>query len=478
MHLESLEQVGHGSALHQNRKESAGLKPLPSTSVEDVEPSADKTTSFETTQPAKKKSKSKSKNKASEPSLQDIAYCPLCDINCTGSETYVLHCAGKQHCKKYLVKQNEIGFDDFRLRYGKLAYNKDDSDEPPPEVEDDYVIHAYRSGVYNKLNCRACCCKVFTYSAWYNHILSQEHGEQMIELLSRHGGSAFMSQFGDLPGPNPNLFHIEDDGLLHKKPVDSAQSEPHLHFRGANEMSAVHDWQRLRPLSDVDRGQTDWFTPLRAPRFQNPGVHLATSGYQYHSGGTDVDADYSCQRDLSVLRAGHLTARNKPVDDAHDTVSGDPASSWHQKTMDFLAACNRPAGLHAVRRRPRDRSYSPEDRWPSDEASAAARRDRYDPAETQSFSAAGPRRDMKLKCFDHGSESMTAARRPRSRSPVFAGHRQDNSRSDQRRVDSLFSDIIQSAGLTQYYQKQQQRPPSERTDTEYPPPWTYHCTPR
>ena len=37
--------------------------------------------------------------------------------------------------QKYLVKQNEIGFDDFRLRYGKLAYNKDDSDEPAPEVE-------------------------------------------------------------------------------------------------------------------------------------------------------------------------------------------------------------------------------------------------------------------------------------------------------------------------------------------------------
>ena len=37
--------------------------------------------------------------------------------------------------QKYLVKQNEIGFDDFRLRYGKLAYNKDDNDEPAPEVE-------------------------------------------------------------------------------------------------------------------------------------------------------------------------------------------------------------------------------------------------------------------------------------------------------------------------------------------------------
>ena len=23
----------------------------------------------------------------------------LCDVNCTGSETYDMHCAGKQHCK-------------------------------------------------------------------------------------------------------------------------------------------------------------------------------------------------------------------------------------------------------------------------------------------------------------------------------------------------------------------------------------------
>ena len=63
----------------KNRKESAGLKPLLSTSVEDTEPSTDKTTSLETTQPAKKKSKSKSKNKTSEPSMQDIAYCPVSD---------------------------------------------------------------------------------------------------------------------------------------------------------------------------------------------------------------------------------------------------------------------------------------------------------------------------------------------------------------------------------------------------------------
>jgi len=31
----------------------------------------------------------------------------------------------------------------------------------------------------------------------------------MIELLSRHGGMAFMAQYGDLPGPNPNLFDLK-----------------------------------------------------------------------------------------------------------------------------------------------------------------------------------------------------------------------------------------------------------------------------
>jgi len=43
--------------------------------------------------------------------------------------------------QKYLVRQTEIGFDEFRLRYGKLAYNKVDSDEPAPEVE---VIEYFR----------------------------------------------------------------------------------------------------------------------------------------------------------------------------------------------------------------------------------------------------------------------------------------------------------------------------------------------
>jgi len=28
----------------------------------------------------------------------------------------------------------------------------------------------------------------------------------LIELLDKHGGVGFMTMFGDLPGPNPNLF--------------------------------------------------------------------------------------------------------------------------------------------------------------------------------------------------------------------------------------------------------------------------------
>ena len=37
--------------------------------------------------------------------------------------------------QKYLVKQNELGFDEFCSRYGRLAYNKLDSDEPPPDLQ-------------------------------------------------------------------------------------------------------------------------------------------------------------------------------------------------------------------------------------------------------------------------------------------------------------------------------------------------------
>jgi len=33
------------------------------------------------------------------------------------------------------VKQNEVGFVKFRQQYGSLDYNKDDKDEPPPEVK-------------------------------------------------------------------------------------------------------------------------------------------------------------------------------------------------------------------------------------------------------------------------------------------------------------------------------------------------------
>jgi len=37
--------------------------------------------------------------------------------------------------QKYLVKQNEIGFKEFCVRYGNLPFNKVDSDEPAPEVK-------------------------------------------------------------------------------------------------------------------------------------------------------------------------------------------------------------------------------------------------------------------------------------------------------------------------------------------------------
>jgi len=30
--------------------------------------------------------------------------------------------------------------------------------------------------------------------------------QQMLALLERHGNQTLMSMFGDLPGPNPNLF--------------------------------------------------------------------------------------------------------------------------------------------------------------------------------------------------------------------------------------------------------------------------------
>ena len=76
------------------------------------------------------------------------------------------------------------------------------------------------------------------------------------------------------------------------------------------------------------------------------------------------------------------------------------------------------------------------------------------------------RRDMKLKCFDHSSNSAAAAaaelrdtspgrRHHRSPSPRagFAGGRsQDSSRSDESRVEALFNSILQSAGLTRNYQ--------------------------
>ena len=37
--------------------------------------------------------------------------------------------------QKYLVRQNELGFKQFRQQYGDLTYAKVDSDEPQPEVK-------------------------------------------------------------------------------------------------------------------------------------------------------------------------------------------------------------------------------------------------------------------------------------------------------------------------------------------------------
>jgi len=37
--------------------------------------------------------------------------------------------------QKYLVRQNELGFKQFRQQYGDLMYAKVDSDEPAPEVQ-------------------------------------------------------------------------------------------------------------------------------------------------------------------------------------------------------------------------------------------------------------------------------------------------------------------------------------------------------
>ena len=40
-------------------------------------------------------------------------------------------------------------------------------------LQDDYVIHAYRSGVYNKLNCRVCC--LWFLNKIHMNLLSVEH---------------------------------------------------------------------------------------------------------------------------------------------------------------------------------------------------------------------------------------------------------------------------------------------------------------
>ena len=41
----------------------------------------------------------------------------------------------REFVQKYLIRQNELGFEQFYQLYGKLAYNKVDSDEPAPEVQ-------------------------------------------------------------------------------------------------------------------------------------------------------------------------------------------------------------------------------------------------------------------------------------------------------------------------------------------------------
>ena len=37
--------------------------------------------------------------------------------------------------QKYLVRQNELGFEQFRQMYNQLDYGKVDSDEPAPDVQ-------------------------------------------------------------------------------------------------------------------------------------------------------------------------------------------------------------------------------------------------------------------------------------------------------------------------------------------------------
>jgi len=37
--------------------------------------------------------------------------------------------------QKFLVRQNELGFEQFRQMYNQLDYGKVDSDEPAPEVQ-------------------------------------------------------------------------------------------------------------------------------------------------------------------------------------------------------------------------------------------------------------------------------------------------------------------------------------------------------
>ena len=60
--------------------------------------------------------------------IKDIDSCYSYFQRATESQT--LRCV-----QKYLIRQNELGFKQFREMYGDLMYAKVDSDEPAPEVQ-------------------------------------------------------------------------------------------------------------------------------------------------------------------------------------------------------------------------------------------------------------------------------------------------------------------------------------------------------
>lgn len=132
-------------------------------------------------------------------------YCKLCDIQCTSVESYQTHTGGSKHCKKFLCKQNDLGFKEFGRLFGDVPFSKRCNIPPPPSSEP-YTLHVYRSGLYHKYTCRACDEKTFHILKWYEHIFGWKHGEKMQSLQESMNRALFMSQYGDLPGPNPKLF--------------------------------------------------------------------------------------------------------------------------------------------------------------------------------------------------------------------------------------------------------------------------------